>query len=631
MGGILLLGISYETWVNICKMYFSLNALSTKTYLQWFPFTKVSDEDKKYIMSQDFYKGYIETSSFVFFSGAMQQSENYLQKSDGSFRNSSLIAPLLYLVLQAVGKEIFNEYLSVRPSGISVYYAGSYEFMRPKYKQDYDNFFKELNSYIDEYPYFIKTDITNFFSNINIDKLVAQIDNICNADEVKFSQTRLQIYKELLLYCGDGAFPLIENSVASSYLSTIVYLDNVDLKLYEFLNTKVPDIASFRMVRYVDDLYILIASDKPLAHLVDSYNEIRNEYSSILKEYGLSLNTKKCCIRKSTEINEELKKSLYDEYYNGQKHNIEDLFKDALLGFLQDLSDRLIYDSVDIEKYNGLIDKHFASEDIEFTPNEVFNYFVYENEEELYTEEVTDKILELIRQSIAFINLDPKRLTVMIMKTHSDKSIRAFLNQLFTRYRSGKWNSYDTTIAISYLIQSKFQHIDLLNIIKQYHPDLHRYYLEGCKESFVTSLSTYHINNLCDIVASDHKAPYLYFMYLCETKKNNNMAAYAYYKNFFDRVTADMDFEFNENYDGKRPNYNGFYKEEKLTKFYAEIENSKSIISTAHKLRNANPISHSSSGLIDRKDTAKELSDNIKELSKLIYQYIQIHKGDKGW
>ena len=629
MGGILLLGISYETWVNICKMYFSLNTLSTKAYLQWFPFTKVSDQDKEYIMSRDFYKRYIETSSFVFFPEAMQQSENYLQKSDGSFRNSSLIAPLLYLVLQAVGKEIFNEYLSIRPCEISVYYAGSYEFMRPKYKQDYDNFFKELNSYIDEYPYFIKTDITNFFSNINIDKLVAQIDNICNADEVKFSQTQLQIYKELLLYCGDGAFPLIENSVASSYLSTIVYLDNVDLKLYEFLNTKVPDIASFRMVRYVDDLYILIASDKSLAHLVDSYNEIRNEYSSILKEYGLSLNTKKCCIRKSTEINEELKKSLYDEYYNGQKHNIEDLFKDALLGFLQDLLDRLIYDSVDIEKYNGLIDRHFSSEDIEFTPNEVFNYFVYENEEDLNTAKVTDKILELIRQSIAFINLDPKRLTVMIMKTHSDKAIRAFLNQLFTRYRSGKWNSYDTTIAISYLVQSKFQHRDLLEVIKQYHPDLHRYYLEGCKESFVTSLSAYHINNLCDIVVSDRKAPYLYFMYLCETKKKNNMAAYAYYKNFFDRVTADMDFEFNENYDGKRPNYKGFYKENKFTKFYAGIENSESIISNAQNLRNANPISHSSSGLIDRKDTAKELGDSIKELSKLIFQYTQIHKGDK--
>ena len=50
--------------------------------------------------------------------------------------------------------------------------------MRPKYKQDYDDFFKELNASIDEYQYFIKTDITNFFANINVDKLVAQIDKV---------------------------------------------------------------------------------------------------------------------------------------------------------------------------------------------------------------------------------------------------------------------------------------------------------------------------------------------------------------------------------------------------------------------------------------------------------------------
>ena len=36
-------------------------------------------------------------------------------------------------------------------------------------------------------------------------------------------------------------------------------------------------------------------------YLGDTYNEIRNEYSSILKEYGLSLNTKKCCIKKSSD------------------------------------------------------------------------------------------------------------------------------------------------------------------------------------------------------------------------------------------------------------------------------------------------------------------------------------------
>lgn len=595
LGGILLLGISYETWEEICDMYLSLNTLSAKAYLQWFPFTKLSDEDKEYIASREFFEQYIKASSFIFFPDAMQQSENYLQKSDGSFRNSSLISPILYLVLQSVGKEIYNKYVSVRPCEISVYYAGNYEYMRPRYKQDYDDFFKELNSSIDGYQYFIKTDVTNFFSNINIDKLIAQVDASCNDKEVRISQTQLQIYKELLAYCGDGRFPLIENSIASSYLSTIVYLDCVDLRLYEFLKTKVTEITSFHMVRYVDDLYILIASDKLLTYLRDTYNEIRNEYSSILKEYGLALNTKKCCIKKSSEINEELKKSLYDEYYNGQKHNIEDLFNGALLRFLKDLSEELLFDSIDIEKYNELIGKHFSSKDVEFTPNEVFNYFIYENESELHTPEIIKQILELIKESIAFINLDPKRLTVMIMKTQCDKAIKAFLNQLFTRYRSGKWNSYDTTIAISYLIQSKIQHIDLLNIIKEYHPKLFRYYTDGCRESFIVSIKSHRINSLCDIIKNDRKAPYLYFMYLCETKRKNNMAAFTYYKNFFDRVTADMDFKFNENHEGKKPNYKRFYKEGVFIDFYKGVDDSEITISNAHKLRNSNPISHASS------------------------------------
>lgn len=72
----------------------------------------------------------------------MQQSENFLQKGDGSFRDSSLIAPVLYLILQAVGKEISEQYITHRPVDISAYYAGNYEFMRPKYKQEYDNFLK---------------------------------------------------------------------------------------------------------------------------------------------------------------------------------------------------------------------------------------------------------------------------------------------------------------------------------------------------------------------------------------------------------------------------------------------------------------------------------------------------------
>ena len=119
-----LFGISYDTWKKVCGMYFTLGIGSQKAYLQWFPFTKLSSDDKKIISGEDFYNRYIRTASFMLFPPAMHQSENYLQKGDGSFRDSSLIAPILFLFLQSVGMEIHNQYAPIRPSDISVYYAG---------------------------------------------------------------------------------------------------------------------------------------------------------------------------------------------------------------------------------------------------------------------------------------------------------------------------------------------------------------------------------------------------------------------------------------------------------------------------------------------------------------------------
>ena len=617
-------GVSYDTWQSICNMYFSLNAGSQKAYLQWFPFTKLSSADKENISGEEFYNSYIKTASFMLFPPAIHRSENYLQKGDGSFRDSSLVAPVLFLFLQSIGLEVHNHYSPIRPSDISVYYAGNYEYLRPKYKQDYDDFFKELNASIDEYQYFIKTDITNFFANISVDRLISQIDKVCNSGTVVFSQTQLHLFKELLTYCGNGRFPLIENSVASSYLATVVYLDAVDKALHEYISKNITAFSSFRIVRYVDDKYILISSDKPIGDLHNAYNEIRNEYSSILKNYGLALNTKKCCLKESKEINLELKKSLYEEYFNGQKHNIEELFSGALYRFLNDLSIELLFDSIDIERYNELINEHFSSDDIEFTPSEVFNYFVYEDEDELKSEPVVKEIVGLVERSISFISLDPKRLTVMIMKTQSDKAIKGFLNQLFRNNRSGKWNSYDTAIAISYLIQSKFRHIDLLDILSDRHPNLYDYYFYHCKNSTIRCFDLWSVKKLAKVIAQDSKAHYLYFMYLCEMKRANYMAAFAYYKNYFDRVTADLDFAAGNDPRLRKPNYNMFYREGTLIRFYSSIDDSKTVIEKAHKLRNANPLSHASSELLDSNNTSKDLCESIKALSALIYGYIDI-------
>lgn len=614
--------IKYQTWKDVCNMYFSLKTGVKKSYIQWFPFTKLSYNDKLFLCSEEFYTKYIKSFSFLLFANNIYQSSNYIQKSDGGLRNASLVSPILYLTLQAIGKEIYDQYTSQRVDDISVYYAGNYEQMRPIYKQDYDNFFKEVNANISGYNYFIKTDISNFYSDINVNKLLNRIDNICNKISVIFSQSQLQIIKELLLYCGGGNFPLLENSIASSYLSTVIYLDDIDVKLHKFINGNKFNISDFKMIRYVDDMYILLSSNANKRELTNIYNEIRNQYSSLLKEYDLALNAKKCCLKSTVEINDELKKSLYDEYVNGEKRNIAELFPNSLEYFLDDLINEISSNGIDIDKYNELINKNFSSNDIEFTANEVFNYFIYDRNDIVKTEVITQKLVRLLNESLSFIYLDPKRLTILIMKNQNNTAIKAFLNQLFLRARAGKWNSFDTMISITYLIQSQFNHIDLLNVLKGQQSQLYDYYVKFCKSSFILTFKNEKTNKLQSIIMNDAKTMFLYFLFMCEYHKKNLMTAFAYFKNFFDRATADIDFYENKNSKYKKPNYNKFYQEKSLCAFYKNDQNSADIITKAHKLRNANPVSHSSSELLDDNNSSKDLIISIKNLFDLLLEHI---------
>ena len=98
--------------------------------------------------------------------------------------------------------------------------------------------------------------------------------------------------------------------------------------------------------------------------------------------------------------------------------------------------------------------------------------------------------------------------------------------------------------------------------------------------------------------------------------------AFAYFKNFFDRITADLSFYYKCNPRDNKPNYNAFYKDRTLVAFYTEIYNSEVIIKTAHKLRNANPISHASSELLDRNSTTRDLKQSIDDLTKIIFDYV---------
>ncbi|MFV4964698.1 AbiA family abortive infection protein [Lactobacillus delbrueckii subsp. allosunkii] len=615
-------GISYDVWKSICEMYFSLSSRTCESYLQWYPFTNLSNIDKEEIKSREFFDKYIDLGGFVLFPEMMHHSENFIQKADGSFRNATLISPILFLVLQAMGKEISNRYIVERPSDVEAFYAGNYGKSRAKYKSDYDRFYKIVNTYADECQYFIKTDIKSFYQNINVNKLVKRIDYGCNKKGQKVSQLNLLLLKELLLYCGDGDYPLVENSMASSYLSTVIYLDEIDTRLYKFIKEKVNGIFDLHMVRYVDDLYILFSSPMNENQLNRAYNDILRNYSSILKEYGLALNTSKCLYKSSMSVNDELKRSLYDEYVNGVKHELGELFKGKMNSFLKG-----VYSTLDkgitYKDYIELIDSNFSSNDIELTPMAVYNYFIYENQTELIKKENIEELSKILEKDNSFLALDTKRLTIMVMRSRNGQLIKEMLSHLFNRHRIGLWNSFDTSIAVNYLIQRNFMHGDLIATIQKEIPKLYSYYECFCKKSFLLQLKKERKWRRYIIgVGKDKIALILYFMYLCEQNRYNHFADYVYYKSFFDRMSADMAYCSGLD---KKPNYNRYYEKKRLKELYSKNENSACIIKRAHELRNHDPLAHASAELINNNDSSEKLKKIEKDLDSLIDDYSQRH------
>ena len=621
--------IEYEAWENVCSAYFKLNENTKKAYLQFFPLTKISKIEEEHLKSESFFNNYIKDLTFAIVEECFFRTNNFLQKGDGSFRDSSLVSPILFLVLQTLGYKIYNLYEQERNENIEVYYAGNYNEMDVMYKRSYDEFYNSINSKKNDFDYYLKTDISNFFSNINVNILVEKIDKNCNkkGNKISIKTSELKVLKDILEYVGFEKFPTIENSVATSFLATNVYLDEIDNYIYDYIS-KNKNKDSFKMIRYVDDLYILFNSNKINKNNKDFCNELRNQYSSILKKYGLALNNKKFTFTKIENIENELKKSLYSENIDIKDNNLEKFSDESLYQFITKLSSILDNDYITIEGYNELINEYFSDDNIEYAPTEIFNYFIYSSDIIGKNKKISDSICKLIEKDISFISLDPKRLTTLVLKTKNGRAIRNLLNSLFERSRNNYWNTYDTSIAVHYLIQRGFEHSDLINVLGENESDLKNFYDYFCKNSFMKTFENKInkvINKSISIITGKEKEKkktyFLYLMYKVEKEKNNTLSEFNFFKNYFDRVTAHLEFKYSSE-KLKNPNFRKFYKEQELCKFYNCIDCSKDVLEKAHNIRNANPLSHASAELLE-KYTTEEIKRNIEDLNGLIECYIE--------
>ena len=606
-----------ETVIGIFKAY------SKSPYLQLIPFTKLSESDKEFLASEDFFYKWIKTGAFTYYSDTWNISNAYIMKSNGTYRRATNISPMFFLFISAFTKYISKFYLTdYEGRDIQSFYAGDIILNQFNYKKAYDNYCKEINNQSQCYTHFIKLDVSNFFTNININKLFSLIDTRINSENTNIRSRDLLYFKELLKCLGNGTFPIIRNSTALSFLATKVYLKQFDINLYDYVS-ELEGISNFEFIRYVDDLYILVNIDDTVdfEYIVKT---ITNRANSELLKLDLQLNIEKTKHDICPSISDTLGNSLYDDYVNGIEFSVDDYYSDSkLLDFIDKLNILTQQETLNIQKYNDIIIDSFSIEGLTKSANEVFNNFLYKESNILQQTNVIEKLNQVIQNDNLFVKLDPARLTLFILNTRDEDLIKNMLNRIFDNYRNNKFDVYDLHIALIYLAQRGFRHNDLLRLVKKYDEDTYNYINSFCKKNFVCtytnseSLKNKFINNIFH-KKDKGKLYHLYSFYKIKSLENNYLEAFAYYKNYFDRMTAHFNAKINNINKLKIGN---FYKEKFLQEFYSHVHDQ--TIHDAHMIRNANPLSHASAELLDDNENETHLKAIREKLSDILKETIE--------
>ncbi|HDD0308150.1 TPA: AbiA family abortive infection protein [Staphylococcus aureus] len=616
-----MININFNDWEKVCKSFFNLNKAKLESYIQWYPFSKLTENSKCIILSEKFFLNFIKNGAIFKEYNTFNFPSHYSQKTSASFRNMTLVYPFVYLYIEVVGYHISKKYTR-KSKYVRCYYSGDLSENEFSYKNSYDKFFADINALSSTYDNFYKFDISNFFDAVDINLLFKLINE---GEEILDTRSSL-IYKRLLQQIGGNKFPTLENSSALSYLATYIYLDKVDYELEKVLQ-KNSKIESFQIIRYVDDLYIFFNTMESELNLVSS--EIKNVVIDAYRKVKLNLNENKTKLGKSSEVNETLSAALYSHYVHKEEIDIAHFYdKNKIRLFLDDLYN-LAY-SHNHENFKYILDKHFTKEGITYSSDEVLRYLAYYEDELFQDEVIIYKVKRLILTDYNFIKYKINIFLRIILNTNHGDLIRYLLNELF---KKDKFNSFDIAISLNYLLLRNFQHTDLMYKIRAVDSDIIDYINRYCKQDFLKELDKEYnyiikLNLNREFSDSSLKVWYLYFLYKYYDKNGDTLEAFAYYKTYFDRMVSLLMY-YKKISIGKKesPNYKRHYKVgnaqtdfEKLNARYYKNKNVSTLLSELYKLRNFNPINHSSAEIIEDKMLKKsQITNLIKQAETLLF------------
>lgn len=315
-----------------------------KLNMFYYEYVKSNYDEKKY--SKDYYNLVIKTGYIYSLEEHFFNKNYYIRKDKFRLRKISftsyfarLYHYMIGLYLLKLTNDFHNNYY-LKNKNIRSYYGGNLKYNNDNnlilkqeniyYRPQYQKFKKNIKSKIKtskQAKFIISMDVQDFYDNIDISILTDLIEK-----SVKFSQKEKYNYNEQtinsiinfykLLSSGKTGIPQGDNDIISSFISNL-YMCFFDLDVDDILKTK--GISNYKIIRYVDDIYISIEFDE---HLSEDNKKINNILIDIIdkctnklnKKYNLKFNEKSAIFDLSKpedieKIKEKIKKISLIDYY----------------------------------------------------------------------------------------------------------------------------------------------------------------------------------------------------------------------------------------------------------------------------------------------------------------------------
>lgn len=608
--------ISFASWNIACQMI-RQEGRRLSSYLQWYPFYRLSNSSWEKLMSEDYFKKYIEDGSFVLCESMRYTTKGYIQKQGSSLRDSYLVAPVLFLYLLAYGVEYNKTFVPPRSQGL-ILYAGNLERRQMDYQTSWQTYCKALKRLSTDYEYCLRTDISNFFGTINVDSLISKMQRYSDGN---YTASDGFFLKAILLYCGNGKYPIIQNHPTLSFLATHVYLAEIDQRIQSKLRG-ITTIKSFELVRYVDDmcLFFNVSDD---ADLPSTKQAIVNCYADILRSESLILNQGKLGLQNSNEV---LKSMASVSYVDFSRATIDDeiiIPETAIPTLFLKLSEAVKSPDYSQKDLLDIIESCFDIEESPTPPLSLFRHCLYRQQTAFQTVDSIDAMRIALQNGTVLFSYNTTDLVQSILNSRDDGLIKQLLNSLFQSSRNGTWSSLDSLISVIYLIHRGMQHSDLRRHLQFTAPGLSNFCESYCHIDFVGIAPTNNEAKIIAILSGDKPSKMQYAQYLRHEKANNLFEGASYYRAFFDRLSSYIASRVQ----GKKHKW--LFKENDLKVIYASVPNFNRVIRKIEKLRQDNPLIHASSKILESPTFELDLAFVIKSIDEIITHYLSTISLDK--